>query len=211
MWKEESIEPSICKLGDDPNVELIFAMAHGDDVTALPANIKSSRSEKGRAVQMNSGAKSAAGSILLFLHADTSITPQSLVVAREALSMPGVAGGAYRLHIESASVWIRFVSFMANARSKIMKLPYGDQAIFLKRETFEKIGGYELVPMLEDVRLVEAIKREGKLIIINDRATTSARRWRKGGAYLTTARNWSIMIGYFAGISPARLDRIFRR
>ncbi len=210
-WKEVSVDKSIFRLAEESNVELIFAMAQGDSATKVPPNLKTSRSDKGRAEQMNAGAKLAVGSIFLFLHADTSITIESLAMVRETLRNQDVAGGAYRLRIDSDSLWLRFVTFMANARSRIMKLPYGDQAIFIKREIFEKVGGYEPVPILEDVRLVEAMKREGGFKIIDDVAITSSRRWKHRGSYSATIRNWLIMICYFAGVGPHRLARMFRR
>lgn len=188
-------------------VELVFALAQGDDDTRVPdgAHIKTITTSKGRARQMNAGARSASGEILLFLHADTLITPESLDNVREALSKPGVVGGAYRLKIASQKLSLKIISVGANLRSRFLGMPYGDQAIFVKREVFENVGGYEDIPIMEDVRFVEALRKIGKVVLMEDYAETSPRRWEKEGGAIATLRNIALIALYKLGVNPKRL------
>ncbi len=210
-WKEKNIERHMRWITNARGVELIMALADGDDVTPAPDSIKVTRTCKGRASQMNAGASLATGDIVLFLHADTSITPESLNKVRDAMNRPGVAGGAYRLKIDSDSLWLKLVAAAANIRSRVLCLPYGDQALFLRRKTFQMIGGYENIPIMEDVRLVSAIKKSGSLTLIDDFAVTSAHAWRKRGMVMNTARNWAIMLAYLLGATPEKLAEWFKR
>lgn len=188
-------------------VELVFALSQGDDDTRIPdgAHIKTVITSKGRARQMNAGARASSGDILLFLHADTLIAPESLGTVREALSRPGVAGGAYRLKIASPKLSLKIISAGANLRSRFLGMPYGDQAIFVKREAFENVGGYEDIPIMEDVRFVEALRRIGKVVLMEDYAHTSPRRWEKEGVAIATLRNIALIALCKLGVNPKRL------
>ncbi|VAX19134.1 Glycosyl transferase, group 2 family [hydrothermal vent metagenome] len=208
-WREKDIGRVVRCLDGAPDVELIVALAGEDEKIAQPDQVKVAISAKGRALQMNAGALIASGAILLFLHADTFISPQSLTNVRKALGPPDVAGGSYRLKIDSNNLWLKLVSAVANLRSRVLGLPYGDQAIFLRRKTFEEIGGYRATPILEDVLLVEAIKKIGSLALIDDYAVTSPRKWLRDGMVRNTARNWAIMAAYLLGATPDKLDKWF--
>ena len=187
-------------------VEVIVALAGEDDTTEEPGEgVLVVKSDKGRANQMNAGAKIATGENLLFLHADTKIDPATLEEVRKTLSNKSVAGGAYRLRIGGGGMLLKLVSTMANLRSQLFKLPYGDQAIFMRREVFERLGGYPDVLLLEDVMLVDKIKRAGRVVIIPCYAETSPRRWEKEGVFTVTAKNLAIIIAYRLGVSPGRL------
>lgn len=190
-------------------VELVFALAEGDAATQIPhgAHIKTVTSQKGRSRQMNAGASVASGDILLFLHADTHIAPESLDNARMALSKPGVVGGAYRLRIASPRRSLKIISALANLRSRWLGMPYGDQAIFAKCEAFASVGGYEDIPIMEDVRLIEALREKGKIVLIENYAETSPRRWEKEGVLKATLRNIALITLYKLGMNPERLAR----
>jgi rSAM/selenodomain-associated transferase 2 len=189
------------------SVELVFALAKGDGQTHVPAgaHIKTVSASKGRACQMNAGARVSSGDIFLFLHADTVITPESLDNVREAVLRPGVVGGAYRLKIGSPKLSLKIISAVANVRSRLLCMPYGDQAIFVKREVFENVGGYEDIPIMEDVRFVETLRKIGKVVLMEDYAETSPRRWEKEGGYIATARNITLIALYKLGVNPHRL------
>ncbi len=210
-WNEKNLDVITSLYTNLPGVEVICALAKGDDVTPEPGGTVVVRTVKGRAAQMNAGAKLASGDILLFLHADTVITQESLLAVREVLQLPYVAGGAYRLKIDSPSAWLQMVSFVANIRSLVFKAPYGDQALFLSKKLFDKIGGYRDTPILEDVMLVKQIRKRGKLKIINEYAVTSGRRWHGRGMARSTLVNWAIMLGYYMGVSPQKLVKTFKR
>lgn len=188
-------------------VELVFALADGDDQTLIPdgEHVKTVSASKGRARQMNAGALSSSGDILLFLHADTRIAPESLKNAREAVSKPGVTGGAYKLKITTSRLALKIIAAGANLRSWLLGMPYGDQAIFVKRETFKDIGGYEDIPIMEDVKFVEAMRKLGEVVLLEDYAETSPRRWEKEGVILGTLRNITLITLYKLGVNPKRL------
>lgn len=210
-WKEKALAATIHKLAPADGVEMIIALADGDDITKAPPEAVVARSARGRAIQMNAGARAATGRILLFLHADTDISTASLEKVRTALIAPGTAGGAYRLKITGANAWLGFVAAVANLRSSLLGLPYGDQALFVSRETFDRIGGFEETPILEDVLLAQAVRKLGKLVILDEFASTSARRWEERGMVTATVRNWAIMAAWFLGAAPETLARWFRR
>ncbi|VAX21836.1 hypothetical protein MNBD_NITROSPINAE02-1641 [hydrothermal vent metagenome] len=193
--------------------EVVAAMAEGDKATIKPDSGETIivNAQKGRAKQMNAGAAVARGDILVFLHADTLITPHSFARVRSALAEPGAVGGAYRFKIDASSFAFGLIGVMANLRSKWLKAPYGDQAIFIKREVFRKIGGYREIPIMEDTRLVTDMKQEGRIVIIDDYAITSSRKWLKEGATYTTIRNWIIMLAYKMGAKPENLVKWYYR
>ena len=165
------------------------------------------RGPRGRAQQMNFGARHACGDILLFLHADTRLPPDGLDAVRNALQQPGTVGGAFRLVITPATPALRLVAWGTNLRSRLGGLPYGDQALFVPRRVFEELGGYDDVPFMEDIRLVQALRRRGRLTVLPQSAVTSGRRWQRDGVLFTTARNIVLMALYFCGVQPATLKR----
>ena len=162
---------------------------------------------RGRAKQMNYGARHAGGDVLLFLHADTLLPADGLETVRRALQRPGTVGGAFRLVITPATPALRLVAWGTNLRSRCGGLPYGDQALFVSRRVFEDLGGYDDVPFMEDIRLVQALRRRGRLTILPQAVATSGRRWQRDGVLFTTARNILLMTLYFCGVQPATLKR----
>ena len=162
---------------------------------------------RGRAKQMNDGARHAGGDVLLFLHADTLLPADGLETVRRALQQPGAVGGAFRLVITPATPALRLVAWGTNLRSRFGGLPYGDQALFVSRRVFEDLGGYDDVPFMEDIRLVQALRRRGRLTILPQAVATSGRRWQRDGVLFTTARNILLMTLYFCGVQPATLKR----
>lgn len=167
--------------------------------------------EKGRACQMNAGAEAAKGEILLFLHADTQLPENALAKIEGVLENQNYVAGAFDLSIASKRLSLRFIAARASLRSRITRVPYGDQAIFIRKSYFDKIGGFEEVPLLEDVELMCRIRKRGdKIIILPDLVTTSARRWEKEGVFFTTLRNMLIINLYRLGVSPERLARYYR-
>lgn len=163
----------------------------------------------GRGNQMNAGAKIATGELLLFLHAD-SILPSSPIPwfdeMAKALDDPRVVGGAFRLKIDSPSLTLKFISMMANLRSAIWGLPYGDQGIFVRTDIFRKMEGFKDWPLMEDVELIQRLKRLGKIVLLKETIQTSARKWKRGGV-VVSVRNGILLLLYFIGVCPTRLAR----
>lgn len=168
-------------------------------------------SPPGRGVQLNCGARASRGDILLFLHADTRLPPSGLRRIRETLADPAVTGGAFDLGIDSRRLCFRLVERIASLRSRVTRVPYGDQAIFIRRKVFFELGGFRPFPIMEDVDLMRRLRRSGrKIVFLPLRVSTSARRWAAEGVAFTTLRNWTLALLFSAGVSPHRLARLYR-
>lgn len=176
----------------------------------IKADVRTIASEKGRAKQMNAGASIAKGDILIFLHADTLLPDRGLEEIDQALKDAEYVGGAFNLGIDSDQAIFKIISTMASLRSRLTRIPYGDQAIFIRKKYFDKLNGYPDIPLMEDVALMRRLKSEGyKIFIIPDRVITSSRRWKKEGVLYTTLRNWIVFMLYTLGVSPRRLVRFY--
>jgi rSAM/selenodomain-associated transferase 2 len=164
----------------------------------------------GRARQMNRAAQQAQGDILLFLHADTLLPPGGLDLVRAAMRSPQVVGGSFRLAFLPSTLGLRVVAWGTNLRTRFGKLPFGDQALFVRRTLFEALGGYADMPFLEDVWLVRRLRRHGRLALIPRAVHTSGRRWQRHGLVSTTLRNNVVLALYWCGVSPTTLKRLYR-
>lgn len=166
----------------------------------------------GRACQMNAGADRATGDILLFLHADTTLPDHALESVIAVCRNDAIVGGAFDLSIDSNKPAYRLIEKVASLRSRITRIPYGDQAIFIKRHFFQRLGGFSPIPIMEDVDLMRRIKKKGARIIILDRAVkTSPRRWQRDGVVFGTLRNWALVAAYHLGVPPRRLASYYHR
>ena len=166
----------------------------------------------GRAAQQNAAAAAAeAADAFVFLHADTQLPSGWAGAVRRTLADPAVALGAFSLGIESPSRSLRLVAAGANLRSRLLRRPYGDQALFLRRETFERLGGFRQLAIMEDLDLVERAGQLGTVVTVPQRVQTSARRWEQVGLLRTTISNQGMLIGRFLGISEDRLATVYRR
>lgn len=163
--------------------------------------------DRGRARQMNAGAKRATGEIFLFLHADCLLPEGAIDAIAEAVASPAAAGGAFRFRVDSERVFLNVVEKLANLRSRFLQLPYGDQGIFVRREVFERLGGYADLPLMEDVDFVLRLKKAGEIVLLAKEITTSPRRWLREGIYYTSLRNLFLLTLYLGGVSPRRLAR----
>jgi rSAM/selenodomain-associated transferase 2 len=167
-------------------------------------------SPKGRARQMNAGAGMAKGEILLFLHVDTKLPQSAFKKIREVLEDGGYIGGAFDLGLDSQKRILSFIAWTARIRVRLTHIPYGDQAIFMRKDYFDAIGSYKDIPLMEDVELMKRIKRlGGKIYIIKDRVRSSPRKWLQDGIFYTTFRNHVIRMLYFLGVSPNKLVRLY--
>ncbi len=124
-------------------------------------NVKKILCRKGRARQMNYGAAKSSGDILIFLHADTGLPMNALHRIAAAMEDKTFIGGAFDLGIDSQRFAFRVIEKMASWRSRLTRIPYGDQAIFIRRDYFQALGGFKDIPIMEDVELMRRIKRRG--------------------------------------------------
>jgi len=168
--------------------------------------------EKGRGRQMNAGAAAARGKILIFLHADTKLPDNALENISKVLENEKYVGGAFDLGIDSDRIILRYIAARARLRSRLNRIPYGDQAIFIRKSYFDRIGRFKEIPLMEDVELMRRIKKRGdKIFILPDRVKTSPRRWEKEGVFYTTLRNQVLVNLYYLGVNPDKLAKYYRR
>ena len=167
------------------------------------------RAPRGRATQMNAGAAACPADVLLFLHADTALPADADQLVGRALQ--GRSGwGRFDVHIDSDRPLLRLVGFMMNWRSRLSGIATGDQAMFIRRDLFQQVGGFPELPLMEDIALSKALKRHGRPACLRQRVTTSARRWERGGVWRTIFLMWRLRLAYFLGAEPARLATRYR-
>lgn len=180
----------------------LHAISHGE-ITKIA-------SPPGRAAQMNAGARSATGEILLFLHADTELPQDGLTRISRAMEDGAYGAGAFLLGIGAPGRIFRLIERISSLRSRITRVPFGDQAIFMRREYFREISGYREIPIMEDVEIMRRIRSRGDTIVfIPERVRTSPRRWEKEGIFVCTLRNWVIQALYLLRVSPEKLARFY--
>ena len=165
----------------------------------------------GRARQVNAGGLAARGDVLFFLHGDTRLPRGFESYVLDIMEKPGVVAGAFTLGIDGSEFGFRIIEMLANFRSRVLQMPYGDQGIFLKREIFRGFGGFPDMVLMEDFVLMQRLRKRGRVSIAPVAVKTSARRWRKLGILKTTLINQAVLLGYFLGINPQRLARWYRR
>lgn len=163
----------------------------------------------GRARQLNAGAAAAAGDVFLFLHADSHLPPSAKRVLEDTLSDPAVVGGRFDVCFDRPSMWGAIISTLMNVRSRISRISTGDQAIFVRRQVFERLGGYSDIPIMEDIDFSTRLKQAGRTAAIRDRVMTSFRRWERDGPLRTILLMWSLRFLYWIGVSPHRLTRLY--
>ena len=168
--------------------------------------------KSGRAAQMNSGAGIARGRFLMFLHADTILSKQAVGRIPHLIGDKSLTCGAFSLGINHPGRAYRLIETMANLRNRITRLPYGDQAQFFRKDYFDSLGGYADIPLMEDVEIMQRVKkRKDRCRILPEKVFTSARRWEKEGIVYGTLRNWMLISLYSLGVSPKRLAAYYRR
>lgn len=172
-------------------------------------SVRRIEASRGRASQMNAGAAFATGQIFLFLHADTVLPPGAQAAVSNALRDPGVVGGRFDVRFDNPRAAFRIIAGLMNLRSRLSGIATGDQAIFVRKQTFDRMGGYADIPLMEDVEFTRRLKRQGRLACLRLRVTTAARKWEREGVVRTIVLMWIMRFLYAAGISPARLHRYY--
>ena len=195
--------------------EIIVADGSSTDRTREIAlshpNVTAIDSLKGRGAQMNAGSAAASGDILLFLHADTILEQGWAKELSAALDDQSVIGGAFSFCIDNPAIKYRLVEAWVRLRCRIFRLPYGDQAIFIRKTAFQELGGYKEIPLMEDVDIIGQMKKLGSISMLQKRAVTSGRRWVRKGIFRTAAINQMTMLMFHLGVSPEKLARLYYR
>ena len=195
--------------------EIIVADGGSNDKTTETATgypgVAFIQSQRGRGIQMNMGASVASGDVLLFLHADTTLEVGWAAQMMSVLEDISISGGAFTFSIRSRLWKYRLVEAWVSLRCKFCLMPYGDQAIFVRKSAFDLTGGYKNIPLMEDVDFIGRLKKLGTIVILNKKAITSERRWSKKGLIKTASINQLVMLLYKFGVNPIRLARIYHR
>ncbi len=195
-------------------LEVIVVDGGSSDATlaiARTAGVRTLAARPPRSVQQNAGAAAASGDILLFLHADTRLPMKFQERVRRTLASPRVAAGAFRLEIDAAGRGLRIIEQAANWRSRFLQMPYGDQALFLRRDTFWELGGFPPIPIMEDFEFIRRLKRRGRIAMVPDSVRTSPRRWLQVGVGKTWLINQAIIAAYLMGVPAERLAAWYRK
>jgi uncharacterized protein len=206
----------LARIAGDIPYEVIVSNGdpQGSTLSALapkPDYVAEVRSPIGRGAQLNAGARVARGKVLLFLHVDACLPARAFQQVLETCERQERVGGAFDLAIASPRLSLSVIAKVASWRSRFTRIPYGDQAIFLSRDIFEQVQGYPDVPIMEDVALMQRLKRHGYAIeILSSPVTVSPRRWEQEGILRCTLRNWSLITMYSLGVHPKALAHWYR-
>jgi rSAM/selenodomain-associated transferase 2 len=167
-------------------------------------------SVRGKGPQINAGAAKASGDVLLFLHADCTISQPALDALGLALADEQVAGGAFCMRFaEARPRSLRLVAAGINLRARLRRSATGDQGIFVRKKVFEAVGGAPDWPLFEDVELVRRIKKAGKFLVLKAAITTSARRYVRQGVLRTALLIYTLRLAHWLGVSPEKLKGWF--
>jgi rSAM/selenodomain-associated transferase 2 len=194
-WRAQGVEIVVAD-GESRDETVAIAAPLADVVLTAP---------RGRACQMNAGAAAARGSILVFLHADTRLPLRAADVIRERLAASAWAWGRFDVEIAGAPAALRAVAALMNLRSRWSGIATGDQAIFVRRAAFERVGGFPDIPLMEDVALSRALRAIAPPLCLRERVTTSGRRWERHGVWRTILLMWRLRLAYALGADPRRL------
>lgn len=192
--------------------ELIVVDGGSTDATVTIAKPLADRvltTQKGRAVQMNAGARAACGDILWFLHGDSLPPPNAAVLIRSALAGSDHCWGRFDVQLSGNRPLLRVVETLMNHRSCLSGIATGDQGIFVRRAVFVQVGGYPAIPLMEDIALSRVLKRLGRPVCLHQCLLSSSRRWEQRGIWRTIFLMWRLRLAYFLGADPARLARIY--
>jgi len=186
--------------GDSRDGSLALAAAACDEALAAP---------RGRATQMNAGAARADGEVLMFLHADTRLPDRADEAVLQAVA-DGADWGRFDVRIEARSPLLRVVAGLMNLRSRLTGIATGDQAIFVRRDLFQRLGGFADQPLMEDIELSRRLRALSRPACLRAHVCTSGRRWERGGVWRTIVLMWRLRWRYWRGVAPEVLVRDYR-
>ncbi len=210
--ESSNLETCVGSLGSDRDFELLVVDGGSKDRTpelAQSLGARVIRSQACRASQMNIGAQSSSNEILLFLHADTVLPPDWKEVVYQIICFPGVSVGAFKFKLDDDRLLFQLIERLANFRSHFFQMPYGDQAIFVKRDIFFRLGAFPEISIMEDFVFCRTARKLGRIKTASSAVVTSGRRWRRRGIIKTTLINQLIIASFALGVSHTRLRELY--
>lgn len=216
--EEEGIESFLSNLTEDlspHDVEIILADGGSNDCTIEIASTFNSVvlircGAANRGLQMNQGSRAATGEILLFLHADVRLPAGAGNSILSALEDGNISGGAFQIAFPpDAPLSLSVIAHGINFRTRLFTTATGDQAIFIRRELFEKLGGYPEIPLFEDISLFNAMKNAGKAVILPGKVEISPRRWLSFGIWRTVMLMYLLRGAFWLGFDPVKMKKLF--
>jgi rSAM/selenodomain-associated transferase 2 len=190
--------------------EVIIVDGGSRDATVERAQLRADRvvlAPRGRALQMNAGAARASGDVLLFLHVDTRLPAEANRIVLDGLAGSRRDWGRFDVKIDGHSRLLPVVAWLMGLRSRLTGIATGDQAIFVRREAFQAVGGFPAIALMEDIAICKRLKRRGRPLCLRACVTTSGRRWEKNGVLGTILLMWRLRFAYFLGADPKQLAR----
>jgi rSAM/selenodomain-associated transferase 2 len=210
--EEQSIKGFVQTLKALPYDELYIVDGGSADNTwqVLQAlDVRCIQSPKGRANQMNAGAKHCKSDVLLFVHADTLMSPTHITDIKKQMLNQAVVGGRFDVQLSGKHMMFKVIAWMMNIRSCVTGISTGDQCQFVRRSVFEDMGGFPNQPLMEDVAFSKRLKRYGKVVCLKNKVVTSSRRWEQHGIFNTVFLMWKIRLFYFLGVKPEVLAKMY--
>jgi rSAM/selenodomain-associated transferase 2 len=194
--------------------ELIVVDGGSTDGTAAiaeahPSGARVIVAPRGRARQLNVGAQTSQGDLLVFLHADTNLPLTAKQGIMAAFTDDDIVGGRFDVRFDRPTVLGHIISTLMNYRSRWSGVATGDQAIFVRRRTFDQLGGFADIPLMEDIDFSRRLKRKGRMAMLEDHVVTSFRRWDANGPIKTIVLMWGLRFLYWIGVSPHRLQHYY--
>lgn len=209
--EEPAVAARFERFARDPEAELLVADGGGaagaptaETFRGIGARVVTGDGSRGS--RLARAAAQARGDVFLFLHSDSRAPDGALDAVRRAIA-GGASGGAFSLAYEDAGPGLRWIAAWANLRSRWLKLPFGDQGIFCRRDAYERSGGFRDLPVCDDLDFVRRLARQGRFVILPERTVTSPRRYLDRGPLAQVLVNWKVQLGYFAGVAPQKLER----
>ena len=197
---------------DFPDCELVVVDGGSSDATATLAacHARVLHSPCGRAVQMNVGASATTAPVLWFVHADCRIDPKALGQIRAALVDPRVVGGGLSLRFDRRSIGLDYLAWSSTKRARHLHQVFGDQAMFVRRDAFEMLGGFPEIAIMEDLELSRRLARCGRLVVLRATSTASSRRFVEHGTWSMIVFMQVLKACYFLGVAPQKICRLYR-
>jgi len=215
-WNESATLPdcleAVRRAGMNPEIVVVDGGSlDGTADVAAAAGVRVVIAGRGRARQLDAGWRAASSSVVMFLHADTWLPPGGLLKVIEVMSDPGVVGGGFMKTFRDGPFLLRWgAGWRCRVGWRSTGRLFGDQAVFVRREVLERLGGVPDWPLLEDVELSRRMAEAGRVVLLAESVSTSGRRFLEQGLWRTWWRMGRVMIGYGLGVDPRRLARWYR-